>query len=275
MNRYRRLKVWVFNALEKDKHNGKIIGEAVSWFITGLIFLNIVAIVLESFEGLRNQYGAIFYGFEVFSVTVFTLEYILRIWTSEYKIREKTHLRSKIKYIFSPMAIIDLIAILPFYLHLMNFDLRFVRILRLTRLLRILKLTRYSNALKLVGRVLKSKKDELLLTVFMTFTLILIASILMYYLENDAQPDKFPNIPATLWWAVATLTTVGYGDVYPITNWGRLLSGIIAILGIGMVALPTAIISSSFMEVLSQRAKKEDKGEEPKYCPHCGKNLDE
>lgn len=106
---------------------------------------------------------------------------------------------------------------------------------------------------------------------FITFLLVLIASSLMYYIENDIQPDMFPDILSSFWWAVATLTTIGYGDVYPVTGWGRVLSGIIAILGIGLVALPTGIISSGFIEELSK--KKTHKNEGIKYCPYCGNKL--
>ena len=174
------------------------------------------------------------------------------------------------------MAIIDLMAILPFYLPLLlPVDLRFLRILRLTRLLRLLKVQRYSKSLQLIGIVLKKKKEELIVTVFVTFILMVFASTLMYYLESDVQPDQFPNIISAFWWAIATLTTIGYGDVYPVTGWGRLLSGIIALLGIGLVALPTGILSSGFIEELSrQKSKDIEKSEQYKYCPYCGKRID-
>jgi len=124
----------------------------------------------------------------------------------------------------------------------------------------------------MLSRVLKNEKEKLLVTVFITFLLILIASTLMYYLESEVQPEAFPNIIAALWWAIATLTTVGYGDVYPITTMGKFLSGIIALLGIGLVALPTGILSSGFMgEMASDKNEKKSY----KYCPHCGERIDE
>jgi voltage-gated potassium channel len=147
-------------------------------------------------------------------------------------------------------------------------DLRFLRILRLTRILRILKIQRYSSSLKMIGKVLKSKKDDLLVTIFVTSLLLLLASAIMYYIEADDQPEAFPNIIAAFWWAIATLTTVGYGDVYPVTAIGKVLSGIIALLGIGIVALPTGIISSGFMDAMEKkRAKK-------KHCPNCGEEIE-
>ena len=168
------------------------------------------------------------------------------------------------------MAIIDLLAILPFYLpFIIPVDLRFLRMLRLLRLLRILKLNRYNDSMDIIIKIFKREKEKLITTFFVMAILILFSSSLMYYVENEAQPDKFPNIVASLWWAVATLTTVGYGDIYPITSLGKLFSGVIALLGIGLVALPTGIISSGFItEVNNNKAEKE------KTCPHCGGKLE-
>ena len=124
----------------------------------------------------------------------------------------------------------------------------------------------------MIGRVLRTKKEELLVTVFVTFLLLMLASATMYYLETDAQPEEFPNIVAAFWWGIATLTTVGYGDVYPITATGKILSAIIALLGIGLVALPTGIVSSGFMEEI-QSSRQGNSTRRSTYCPHCGKKL--
>jgi voltage-gated potassium channel len=241
----------------------------------GLIILNVIAIILESFEDLHKSYYIFFHYFDVFSVAVFTLEYSLRLWTAEYKFVSHSKLRSKIKYIFSPFGIIDLLAILPFYLPMfIHLDLRFLRILRITRLLRIFKLGRYSNSLFIVGNVLKAKKAELGVTLFVMSILLLLASTLMFYIEHDAQPDKFPNILASFWWAIVTLTTIGYGDVFPITGWGQLLAGLTAVLGIGLVAIPTGILSSGFMSAIDKKDEfDKEEVEVPKFCPHCGKKL--
>ncbi len=172
------------------------------------------------------------------------------------------------------MALIDLAAILPFYLPMIiNLDLRFLRILRLTRIFRILKINRYTESLEMIKVVLYKKKEELGVTTFVTFLLLLFSSSLMYYIETEAQPEAFPNIIASFWWGVATLTTVGYGDVYPITVIGKILSGIIALLGIGLVALPTGIISSGFMDEMNQKRKSEREYKKKNYCPYCGEEL--
>jgi len=148
------------------------------------------------------------------------------------------------------------------------FDLRFIRAIRLIRLFRLFKLGRYSVAIKLFGRVLKGKREELFITAFAIFILLTISSSLLYYVEHKAQPEVFSSIPAAMWWGVATLTTVGYGDIYPITSLGKFLGAIISLLGIGLFAMPAGILSAGFIEEI--RKKKET----AKTCPHCGEKLD-
>jgi voltage-gated potassium channel len=236
-------------------------------FIYALIILNIIALILESYQEINNRFHAIFYYFEVFSVIIFTIEYMIRIWVSD---KSKEDKKERLNFAFSTMGIIDLIAILPFYLpFIFPFDLRIVRIMRLFRLLRIFKLSRYSKSLKTIRYIFKEIKGELSITVFVTFVLMLLSSTLMYYIEHDDQPEQFASIGDSFWWAVATLTTVGYGDVYPVTALGKLLSGIIALIGIGFVALPTGIISSAFIEKI-QKDKKEKKKAKVCNCPKCG-----
>ena len=167
--------------------------------------------------------------------------------------------------------IIDLLAIAPFFLMAAGVDFRFVRVLRAFRVLRLAKLTRYSKALQLMGRVLRRSWDELAVTIFAIAVLVTLASIVMYSVEHEAQPKKFGDIPSTLWWAVITLTTVGYGDTYPITVAGKCIAGVIALLGVGLLAFPTAILGSAFVKELD--AEKHAK-EKPSSCPHCGKPID-
>ncbi len=273
--RINKIKKRIFEIIEKAQAGDRT-SYCFDFFLVTLIILNVAAIILASVKSIYIVFHNGFKIFEIFSVIVFTVEYLLRIWTAEYKVKAKHSIIAKIKYIFTLMAIIDLMAILPFYLPLLlPVDLRFLRILRLTRLLRLLKAQRYSQSLQLIGKVLKEKKEELVVTIFVTFILIVFASTLMFYLESDVQPDQFPNIISAFWWAIATLTTIGYGDVYPVTGWGRFLSAIIAILGIGLVALPTGILSSGFIEELShQKSKKAEKAKQYKYCPYCGKKID-
>ncbi len=231
-------------------------------FIYILIIINVIALILESYQELREQFGTLFQWIEIFSVLIFTIEYILRLWVADL---DKEKKNSRINFFFSPLGLIDLFAILPFYLPMLfTIDLRVIRILRLLRLLRIFKLGRFSKSLKTISEVLKETKTDLITTIFVAFILLVISSTLMYYVESDAQPEKFASIGHSFWWSVATLTTVGYGDVYPVTGLGKLLSAIIALIGIGFVALPTGIISSAFVE------KIQPKKEKSCTCPNCG-----
>ena len=235
-------------------------------FIYALIIGNVIALILESYEPIYLKFHSFFYWFEVLSVLIFTLEYIGRIWVINLKGAKRS------KFIFSVFGIIDLLAILPFYLPMVfPFDLRIVRILRLFRLLRIFKLSRFSKSFKTIKKVLNETKTELMITGFVCAILLVLSSTLMYYCESEVQPEKFKNIGQAMWWAVATLTTVGYGDVYPVTNVGKFLSAIIALIGIGIVALPTGIISSAFIEKIQS-----DKAKDIKVCvcPKCGNKFE-
>jgi voltage-gated potassium channel len=267
---------------DSDKSNAGIWYLLDDYFISGLILLNVAAIMLQSFDPVYQNYKTLFFIFEVFSVVVFSLEYIFRIWVVDLKYPKEPAWKAKLGYIFSFMGLVDLLAILPFYLpFLIKIDLRFLRILRLLRLFRIFKLAHYSESIRLVGAVIKDKKDELGITLFGTFILLLVTSTLMYEIENPYQPEQFPNIFASFWWAVATLTTIGYGDVYPITAWGKFLAGLTAIFGIGLVAIPTGLISVGFMEEIDKKNKKKKQQPDiersecgcPNYCPNCGEDL--
>ncbi|MGC8744112.1 MAG: potassium channel family protein [Verrucomicrobiia bacterium] len=224
---------------------------------------------METVQSISQRYSSLFSGFEIFSVSIFTIEYLLRLWSCTSNPVYHHRIAGRIRFALTPLALIDLLAILPFYLPMfMKLDLRIIRILRLFRFLRLFKLARYSESIKILANVFKRKKDELLILSFVLFVLLTIASTFMYFVENEAQPKVFSSIPAAMWWCIITLTTVGYGDIYPATVLGKILGGIIAVLGIGMFALPTGILASAFAEELH---KKHD---HPKVCPHCGKPID-
>jgi len=239
-----------------------IYNRIADYLIVGVVILNMITIVLESVESpYITPLHPLFDIIEVFAFIVFSIEYILRVWTSDLLYERnpqhsylKHRVLSFLKYVFSPMGIIDLVAIIASFSWIFKIDAEY---LKAFRLLKLFKLNRYSNSLRLVGDVLRDKRQELFTTIFLTFLLILLASTMMYYLEQEVQPEQFPNIIAAFWWAVATLTTVGYGDVYPVTSWGRLLSGVIALLGIGIVALPTGILSAAFLEKLEVNEETE------------------
>ncbi|MDR0878868.1 MAG: ion transporter [Treponema sp.] len=173
------------------------------------------------------------------------------------------------------MAVLDLLAIAPFYLPLiLHFDLRFLRVLRLFRLLRVFKLNRYSDSLNLIGRVIRKEKSKLLMSVFLIAVLIMLVAAVIYFFENAAQPDGFPNLIETLLWAVTTMATIDT-DVHPITGLGRVLTSLFAILGVGLVALPSGIICSGLINEIGEEEHRaaEEKREEVVICPHCGELI--
>ncbi|NDP48833.1 MAG: ion transporter [Sulfuriferula multivorans] len=240
----------------------------VSVALIALILLNVLAVMAESVESVRMEYGAWLTGFEWVSVAVFSLEYLLRLWSCTSLPRFKNPVTGRVRYIFTPMAIIDLLAILPALLMWTGVDLRVLRILRLTRMLRLAKLGRYSKALQMMGEVARQKREELVLSLMLMLLMLVVASSLIYLVENEQQPDVFSSIPASMWWGITTLTTVGYGDAYPMTVMGKLLGAAIAVMGIGLFALPAGIIASAFVELQSQQ-----KAVASSVCPHCEKPL--
>ena len=273
---YRQIKANIFRVIQPAE-NGETASRIFDLVITSLVFVSILSIFLMTFD-LSKDTIRILNWVERISIIIFSVEYLLRIWTADLLHPNSSPWRARLRYIVSGMAIIDLVSILPFYLPmLLPINLVGIRAIRLVRLLRIFKLNRYSEALSSIGEVLHRKYREILISMFFVFLLLIIASLLIYYAEHDAQPDKFTNAFSGLWWAVATLTTVGYGDIYPVTTAGRILSAIIAITGIGMVAVPTSILSAGFVDQLSQKQGSGDdpaeKREPPRYCPHCGKKL--
>ena len=230
-------------------------------------------VIIDTFNGLPSWYESFAYVVEVVSVIIFTIEYLMRVWTSVYIYPNKHPALSRLRYMVSFMAVIDLLAILPFYIpFLIPVDLRVLRALRMFRLLRIFKANRYFSAMRTIGDVLRSRASQLVSSFGVIFVLMIIASVLMCDVEKEAQPDKFSNAISGLWWAVATFTTVGYGDIYPITPMGKVLSGIIAILGIALAAVPTGIISAGFMEQISEHKKGAE--DQKQFCPYCGHKLE-
>lgn len=213
-----------------------------------LIVLNVAAVILETVPSLWAAYRPFFVSFEVLSVAVFTVEYGVRVWGSVEDPRYRGAVRGRLRFAVTPMAVIDLLAVLPALLPVFGFDLRILRGARLFRLVRILKLGRYSRALRTVGRVFRKRRPELVIALSALGFLLLVASSLMYFAEHEAQPQKFSSIPAAMWWGVVTLTTLGYGDVYPVTLAGRILGGVFALTGLLMVALPTAILGAGFVD---------------------------
>lgn len=222
------------------------IGLYLDYLIQFLILLSIISFTVETLPGLDQKTIVLLNTFELVSVIIFSLEYLIRIYTSD----------KKLKFIFSFYGIIDLLAILPFYLSF-GFDLRSARILRFLRLFRIIKLVRYNKAISRFSIAFRMIKEELTMFSVVSLILIYISAVGIYYFENAVQPEAFSSIFSSLWWSVVTLTTVGYGDAVPITIGGRIFTFIILMIGLGIIAIPSGMISSALTEARDLERDKE------------------
>ena len=249
----RRLKVRVHELLDISVP-GDTWGRIVDFALIALISTNVLAIILETVPAIDANYRKFFDVFEFISVIIFTIEYVLRVWSCTVdRPRGYEHpLWGRLKFMVSPMAIIDLLSFLPSYFS--SFFAIDLRILRIIRMIRLLKLSRYSPALFVIAAVIRNQARALIAALFIMMTALVFSSAIIYVVEHQAQPDKFGSIPQAMWWAMATLSTVGYGDVTPITPLGRFFGGITMIIGIGMFALPTGVIATGF----AQEIRKHD-----------------
>ena len=222
-------------------------------FVITLIILNVLAFALQTVETFNARYGTFLEWFNIVSVLIFTVEYLTRLWVC-VELPPLRHLRpsiARLKFMFRPLLLVDLLAILPFYLSFfLNIDLR---VLRAFRLVRFFKIARYSPALQTVARILASERKALFGALIIMVSLLLTASTLMYFIERDVQPEAFGSLPAAAWWAVATLTTVGYGDIVPVTILGKIVGGLMMIFGLGMFALPIGIFATGFTREINRR----------------------
>lgn len=247
-----RLKKQAFVILEANEGFDRL-GKTIDIFLIALIAANVTAVLLETVEGLYQPYARFFDLFEIFSVAVFSIEYVLRVWVSSERDEYADAKWPKLRYMLSPMALVDLFAILPFYLSfLVAFDLRFLRVLRL---LRVLKLTRYSSAMTMLLDVIREEASTFFASFFLLLVLLILAASGAYIVEHDAQPDKFASIPHAMWWAIITLTSVGYGDVSPITPAGQFFGSIVSVIGVGVAALPAGILASGLADQVRRKRK--------------------
>jgi len=247
--------------------------KAINIFIITLIVLNVIAVMMETVKPLYTNYQKLFDTFDLISVIIFSIEYVLRVWSCTDDPKYKGSIKGRIKYMLSPGALIDLFAFLPTYFHaFLNFDLRILRLLRFFRFFRLFRLTAYTKSAKMIFNVFRSRKNELILSLVLVMFLIIIASCLLFFAEHrypSEAESKFTSVPATLWWAIVTLTTTGYGDIYPMTTIGKILSGIVMLTGVAFFALPAGIITAGFLEEMKLIRKNKIFN-----CPHCGKSID-
>jgi voltage-gated potassium channel len=243
---------WFYRVLEEQK--GGAGSRLLNRFLMLLVAVNVISVMVESEHAIYTAHPLFFSIFETFSVMVFTLEYLIRLWVCVEvpEVHGQSPFRARLNHLLTPMALVDLIAILPFYLSaFMGVD--DLRVLRSLRLLRLLKLTRYSHSLGLLLAVLRQEAETLISALLILCMLILLAATGIYLVEGHIQPESFGSIPRALWWATVTVATVGYGDVVPVTVLGRLFTGILIVTGIAVAALPAAILASGMINELKRR----------------------
>lgn len=252
-------------AIIEPKDNDRRIFE---FFIILLIILNIIAFILETIPEISIEYRLIFDFFEGFSILIFSIEYILRVWTCDTSGNFQDSIIGRFRYMLTPFALIDLMAILPFYLPMIQPNLIFFRGIRLLRIFRVLKLTRYADSARILGKIVRDKSSYLAVLFLTNLILLVLTSGAMYLAEHDAQPEVFTNMLTSLWFGIETLTGIGYGDMIPQTPLGRIFGFIILTIGVEMYAIPVGIIISGLTEEFT---KEKYEG----VCPHCNKSIKE
>lgn len=262
----------IYDLIRDHDGNDDMAANSVDGVLMILIIISVVVAFLSTFE-IANTYMDILNTMETFFILIFSIEYGIRLWTSEFLYPDLPPLKARLKYALTPMALIDLLSILPFFLPFFGVSTGAIRIMRIVRLFRVFKINRYTDSLYLIGAVLRTRASQLISSIVVILVLIFIAAMLMYDVEHAAQPDKFNNALSAMWWAMSTITTVGYGDIYPITTFGRILSAIVTFLGIGLTAIPTGILSAGFIEQTQLLNKKKEKSAHVETCPHCGKPV--
>ena len=228
---------------------GDLLSRAYDLFYTLTIVLNLTATILDTYDALHAKYGTLFALIEFVTVTAFAVDYVLRIYTADFKYRGLSRGKAAAKYAVSFGGIVDILSFLPVYLpFFFPSGAAAFRLVRVIRIFRLFRINAYYDSLNVITSVLSSKKNQLISSVSIILVLMLASSLCMYSLENEAQPEVFSNAFSGIWWAASTLLTVGYGDIYPVTTMGRILGIVITFLGVGMVAIPTGIISAGFVE---------------------------
>lgn len=222
------------------------------YFIQVAIYINIIVSIIVMFletEKSLNEYFDLFKTINMVNIFIFTLEYVLRVYSIN---------KNKLKYMLTPLMIVDLIVLLPFYLTFFNIDLGFLRGLRIIRIFKLFRLAKFNEFDKIITEILKEKKEEFLYIVIAIFVLLFTLTPLVYFVETKAQPEVFTSMSTTLWWSVTTFTTVGYGNMYPITTIGRMLTTVVSALGIAFYAIPGSIFTSSLLDKINEKRKEKD-----------------
>lgn len=256
----RHLRAQIFNILHKPSPANPV-ARHVNYALAFLILANAALVALETVPAIVRPMRTVFVWFEAFSTSMFVVEYVARLWVCVEQGRFAQPVTGRLRYALQALPMLDLIVIVTY---VMPVDLRFLRVARMFRLLKVLRLEHFEESLERIGRGLQRRRALMVVAVTTMLVSIYASSSLLYQVEHRAQPQVFTSIPATFWWAMETLTTIGYGDMIPITPLGKLFAGLTAIFGIGVFALPTAIVTAAIVEAGASDA-------EPVICHHCGK----
>lgn len=258
----------IFEIIQIGRH-ADIVSRLFDFTIVSAILLNLGLAIFSTFDR-SIDYMPIIHKIETVSIVLFTIEYGLRLWTANYLYPVLSKGSARLKYAISFTGLVDLFSFFPFYLPFFfpSGTVAF-RVFRVIRIFRLFRINNYYDSLNLITDVLKSKRQQLLSSIFIILVLMTAASLVMYNLEHDAQPDVFTDAFSAFWWASSSLLTVGYGDIYPVTLAGKFFGMVITFLGVGMVAIPTGILSAGFVEQLTVIQHKKSNN----YCPHCGEKL--
>lgn len=259
-----RLQDKLYSLLEEPETNKYSYG--LNIFIYILIIISIVALMISTIDGYEEKYSFVLSLIQHIIMPIFVLEYILRVYAAG-SLKKYRGFRGKLEYMTSAYAIIDLIVIIPYIFIGFDFNNAFLRSLRFFRIFRLFRMKKQAEFVKVISQILSSKKEEFIVLLFCTFAIIIFLSFIVFESEHKAQPEVFTNIPQTLWWAVATLTTVGYGDMYPITTLGKFVTAMVSILGIAFIAIPGGIFASEFVNVFSKRKQQRKSNNR---CIECG-----
>ena len=264
-----RQRVWELLDVSEDQQRGVAEWDWVDISLLVLILLNVLAVILETVRSVQLRFSTAFWAFEIFSVAVFSVEYAARIWSCTADPRYRQPIVGRLRYVSSFFGVVDFLAILPFYITLAlpasALDLRILRVLRLLRFARVLKLGRYSDSIGRMKRVIAARRGDLGVALALVVVMLILASSAIYIIEVESQPDVFTSIPAAMWWGISALTTVGYGDMAPVTPLGKFIGGVIQLLGIAIFALPAGIIAAGYEEEI--RRGRNDKV----ICHSCGR----
>ena len=242
--KHHRLRAQVF-AILHEPDPGNRLAKWLNWLLAALIVGNAIAITLETVPGINRDFARTLHRFEAMSTGIFIVEYLARVWTCVEQQRLRHPVWGRLRFMLQPLALLDLIAIITWWT---PWDLRFLRVVRLVRLLKVFHLYEFEAALERLSVSLGRRKELLLVAVVLMGVFVYLASSLLYQIEHARQPQVFSSIPATFWWAMVTFNTIGYGDMVPLTPAGQLVAGLVSVFGVGIFALPTAIVIAAIIE---------------------------